>query len=132
MRLQRLSPTKIYTKDSVSAAPLEVCPVAVDSGTSGRAQSNSVSHISPGQVFSSLKVSVSNVKTVTNDLAAQELKPKLNTTLQETAATRTASGHIFESLKITESSQSPRENSLSTKEIGQQVLVSQTFEFLRL
>jgi hypothetical protein len=124
---QRLSPTKSYTKDSAAApGQNEVTVKAADSFVSMATSPSGIvqgraSEISPGQVFSSLKVGASNLLTEGSSPLTKSLGPSSSTVTQGKVASHLSPGQVFSMLRIGASDVEADEAPLSSKDIGLQV-----------
>lgn len=126
--MQRLSPTKTYTKDfPVTSRQNDViadvderlvsvasCASAVD-----KAQS---SHMSPGQVFNSLKVAVPATSTKASGMSPKELAVSSSTVMHGEVKSHLSAGQVISSLNVGASNVGSSGSTLSTKELSQQVL----------
>jgi hypothetical protein len=90
--------------------------------SSSAALHGSRSHISPGQVFSHLKVGASNLQAKETVLSTNEDVVKSSAVSPGQVVSHTSPGKIFSSLKFGSSNVEAEAYSLSAKAIGEQVL----------
>jgi hypothetical protein len=120
----------MYSKDSVSMTHQnEVSLKAVDSSASVAISSSGIVHgqasnISPGQVFSSLKIGASNLLFEGNDLGTKESGSSPSKAMLSKVTSHSSPGQVFSSLRIGSSEFQGEPAALSSKEIGQQVFIS--------
>ena len=131
--MQRLSPTKTYTKDFPQTsrqndviAKVGESLVPVASSVSAVDQAHS-SHISPGQVFSSLKASVPATSSKASGTPTNASAVTSPTVMQGEVASHLSAGQVVSALNTGASNLGSVGSTLSTKEISQQVFALDTF-----
>lgn len=123
---QRLSPTKTYTKDSVSMHHQNEATKAVDSSVSVATSSSGIVHglasnTSPGQVFGSPKIAASNLYYEGSGHVKKDSGTSSATSMQGKVTSHLSPGQVFSSLRIGSSEFQGDRAALSSKEIGQQL-----------
>ncbi len=122
--MQRLSPTKTYTKDvpavahqnQVAARGSGDSVVSLTSGASAAAQGQD-SRVSPGQMFGSLKTGAANLPTEASGPSAAS-----STVVHGPLTSHTSPGQVFSALSVRASKPEADGSAFSAKEMGHQVL----------